>query len=445
MLPSSPPVVPVSRLAQHVGEAVTVRGWLYNKRSTGKLHFLILRDGSGWVQAVASKADLAPEVWDAASELTQESSVIVSGLVKQDARAEGGVELAASDVRIVSLTRDYPISKKEHGTAFLMEHRHLWLRSRRQHAILRVRSELSRACRDYFFERDFVLVDSPILTPSSSEGTTTLFKTDFFDETAFLSQTGQLYLEPACQALGKVFCFGPTFRAEKSKTRRHLAEFWMIEPEVAFATLPDIMDLAEDFVVTIVARMLDRCGEELKRLERDTKILDTVVKPFPRMHYDDAVKILQASPPTSEEGGEPGAPFEWGRDFGGGDNTLLANRHDRPIMVHHFPMAVKAFYMKEDPLRPECALGVDVLAPEGYGEIIGGGEREDDMARLLRKIGEHGLDMRDYEWYLDVRRHGSVPHGGFGLGLERTLAWICGLAHVRESVPFPRMMGTLRP
>ena len=443
---SQPPVVAIDRLPSHVGEEVTVRGWLYNKRSSGKLHFLIVRDGSGWLQVVVPKAEVPPEAWDAADRVTQESSLVVTGRVKQDARAEGGVELQATGVAVASLAMgEFPISKKEHGTAFLMEHRHLWLRSRRQHSILRVRSELSRACRDYFFERDFVLIDSPILTPSSCEGTTTLFATEYFDEQAFLSQTGQLYLEPAVQAFGKVFCFGPTFRAEKSKTRRHLTEFWMIEPEVAWATLDDVMDLAEDFLVTVVARVLDRCKDDLAKLERDTKMLESVQKPFPRMHYDQAVEILRAHPPTSDEDGEPGPPFEWGKDLGGGDNTLLASQHDRPLMVHHFPSAVKAFYMKAEPARPECALGVDVLAPEGYGEIIGGGEREDDLDRLVEKIKEHGLDLRDYEWYLDVRRYGSVPHGGFGLGLERTLAWICGLPHVRETQAFPRLIGTLRP
>jgi asparaginyl-tRNA synthetase len=439
------PVVPIEHLREHVGRAVTVRGWLANKRSSGKIHFLILRDGSGFAQAVAARQDLADDAWEAAGTLTLESSLIAVGEVKEDARAEGGVELVLRDVRVVQLSTDFPIAKKEHGTAFLMEHRHLWLRSRRQHAILRLRSELSRACRDYFFEREFVLVDSPIITPSAAEGTTTLFPTDYFGEKAYLSQTGQLYLEPACQALGKVFCFGPTFRAEKSKTRRHLAEFWMIEPEVAFATFDDVMDLAEDFVVTIVARMLDRCAEELKALERDVTPLERVVKPFPRMHYDDAVRILQAHPPTSEEDGEPGKPFTWGDDFGGGDNTLLAAQDERPVMVHRFPAAIKAFYMKQDPDRPELALGVDVLAPEGYGEIIGGGSREEDLEALRRRIAEHGLDEKDYAWYLDVRRYGAVPHGGFGMGLERALAWIGGLPHVRETIPFPRMTNTLRP
>ena len=445
--PESPvsPVATVSSLKAHAGQHVTVRGWVATVRSTGKLHFLVVRDGSGWVQVVVSRQDVTPEVFEAAGALTQESSVVLTGLVKEDARAEGGVEIVASDVTVLQLARDYPIAKKEHGTAFLMEHRHLWLRSRRQHAILRVRSELSRACRDYFFERDFILIDSPILTPSSAEGTSTLFATDYFGEKAFLSQTGQLYLEPACQAFGKVFCFGPTFRAEKSKTRRHLTEFWMIEPEVAFATFDDVMDLAEDFVVEVVGRVVERCREDLLRLERDLSKLESVVKPFPRIHYDDAVKILQAHPPTAEDDGEPGAPFEWGSDFGGGDNTLLAEQHDRPVMVHRFPGAIKAFYMKADPQRPELALGVDVLAPEGYGEIIGGGSREEDLARLETRLREHGLDAKDYEWYLDVRRHGSVPHGGFGMGLERALAWICGLPHVRETVPFPRMLNVLRP
>ena len=439
------PIVPISRLLSHVGQEVTVRGWLFNKRSSGKLAFLVLRDGSGYAQAVVPQKEVDDATWKAADELTQESSLVVTGTVKADARQEGGVELLVKTLQPVQIARDYPIAKKEHGTAFLMEHRHLWLRSRRQHAILRVRSELERACRDYFFDRGFVLVDSPILTANSCEGTTTLFATDYFGEPAYLSQTGQLYLEPACQAFGKVFCFGPTFRAEKSKTRRHLTEFWMIEPEVAFATFDDVMDLAEDFTVEVVGRVLERCKDELSRLERDTTSLQRVQKPFPRIHYDEAVRILQAHPPTSEEGGEPGPPFQWGNDFGGGDNTLLADQFDRPVMVHRFPSAVKAFYMKQDPQRPECALGVDVLAPEGYGEIIGGGSREEDIDRLRERMRDHGLNEADYEWYLDVRRYGSVPHGGFGMGLERALTWICGLPHVREAQPWPRTMNVLRP
>jgi asparaginyl-tRNA synthetase len=442
---ATPAVVPISKLGAHVGESVTLRGWLYNKRGSGKLWFLIVRDGTGFVQAVISRREVAPASFEAAERVTQESSLVVTGTVRADARAEGGVELAAAALEVVQIAPEYPIAKKEHGTAFLMEHRHLWLRSRRQHAVLRIRSELSRACRDYFFERDYVLIDSPILTPSAAEGTTTLFETGYFDEKAYLSQSGQLYLEPACQAFGKVFCFGPTFRAEKSKTRRHLTEFWMIEPEVAWASFEDVMDLAEDFLVEVVARVLDRCREDLARIERDTSKLEAVLKPFPRMHYDEAAKILEAMAPTAEEGGEPGLPFRWGSDFGAGDETTLSSRSDRPLMVHHFPTAIKAFYMKEDPERAECALGVDVLAPEGYGEVIGGGAREDDLDKLLGKIRAHGLPEESYSWYLDVRRYGSVPHGGFGMGLERALAWICGLPHVRETIPFPRMMNVLRP
>ena len=443
--PIEAPAARVRDLTQRVGSAVTLKGWVYNQRSSGKLRFLILRDGSGWVQVVVAKAEVDEASFAAAEAATQESSLVVTGMVRADARAEGGVEVGATSVVLVQRAEEYPISKKEHGSAFLMEHRHLWLRSRRQHAILRVRSELSRACRDYFLDRDFVLIDSPILTPSSAEGTTTLFSTDYFGEKAFLSQTGQLYLEPACQAFGKVFCFGPTFRAEKSKTRRHLAEFWMLEPEVAWATFDDVMDLAEDFLVTMVARVLDRCREDLARLERDTSKLESTVKPFPRLHYDEAVAFLTARPPTAEEDGEPGAPFQWGNDFGGGDETLLTQDRDRPVMVHRFPTAIKAFYMKEDPQRPECALGVDVLAPEGYGEIIGGGSREEDLDKLSAKIAQHGLDMSDYGWYLDVRRYGAVPHGGFGMGLERAVAWICGLPHIRETTAFPRTLNVLRP
>ncbi|MFQ5743277.1 MAG: asparagine--tRNA ligase [Acidobacteriota bacterium] len=427
--------VAIEKLSRRQGESVAVRGWLYNKRSSGKIGFLQVRDGTGVVQAVASKDAVAEKVWSLLDRLTQESSLIVQGTVRADERAPGGVELALEDAEIVQLAAPYPISPKEHGVEFLMDHRHLWLRSSRQQAALRVRSKLTRICRSYFHDRGFTLIDSPILTPTSVEGTTTLFATDYFDQTAFLSQSGQLYLEPACMSLGKVFCFGPTFRAEKSKTRRHLMEFWMLEPEVAYARLDDAMDLAEDFIEHVVQTALVDCADELRVLGRDTSLLVGIRKPFPRIGYDQAVKILKSA----------GEEFEWGADFGGGHETIISEQFDRPVMVHRFPAATKAFYMEPDPQRPEVALCVDMLAPEGFGEIIGGSQRIHDYDLLLSRIREHGLDEEAYRWYLDIRRYGSVPHAGFGMGLERLVAWICGLHHLREAIPYPRMLGHLYP
>lgn len=425
----------IIELSKHPDEKVTVNGWIYNKRSSGKVRFIILRDGTGYLQCVAFIKDVPPEVFEAMDTITLESSVTVEGTVRMDARAPGGVELSLTSLVVHHVAEEYPISKKDHGTAFLMENRHLWLRSSRQVAILRTRSEIEQSFRDYFYNNGFTLIDSPILTPAACEGTTTLFQTDYFEEKAFLSQSGQLYLEPACMALGKVYCFGPTFRAEKSKTRRHLMEFWMLEPEVAFATLDDVMDLAEDFLVYVVSRVLDRCGEELKRIERDTKFLENIQKPFPRVSYKEAVEKLH----------KLGSDIKYGDDFGGDDETVLTQNEQRPIMVNRYPAKVKAFYMEPDPVDPDLALCVDVLAPEGYGEIIGGSERIHDHDLLLSRIKEHGLPVEAFQWYLDIRKYGTVRHGGFGIGLERTVAWICGLPHVRETIPYPRMLYKLYP
>jgi asparaginyl-tRNA synthetase len=421
----------IKDLSHHVGTEVTLRGWLYNKRSSGKLHFVILRDGTGLVQCVYFKNNVTPEIFELSDKLGQESSIEVTGVVKAEPRSPGGFELDAKDLKVISEAHDYPITPKEHGIEFLMDLRHLWLRSNRQVAIMRVRHRIVKAIRDFFDDRGFTLMDAPILTPSACEGTSTLFETDYFDlGKAYLTQSGQLYAEAGALALGKVYTFGPTFRAEKSKTRRHLTEFWMVEPEVAFADLNDDMDLAEDFLEYIVQSVLKDRAEELKILERDTKYLENVKKPLPRISYDEAVEILKKN----------NVEFQWGNDFGGGDETIISNQFDRPVMVHRYPSEVKAFYMKRDPNNPKVALAVDVLAPEGYGEIIGGSQREDDINLLLERIKEHNLPQEAFEWYLDLRRYGSVPHSGFGLGLERTVSWICGLEHIRETIPFPRMI-----
>ncbi len=425
----------VRHLADHVGESVLLRGWLVKKRSGGKIGFLQVRDGSGVVQAVASRADLSEEAWAAVEAVTQESTLEVTGVVKEDRRAPAGVELQMTDLRILSLTEDYPITPKEHGTAFLMEHRHLWLRSSRQRAALRVRSEVVQAIRDFFYQRDFVNIDSPILTPAACEGTSTLFETEYFGEPAYLSQSGQLYLEPAAAAFGKVYCFGPTFRAEKSKTRRHLMEFWMVEPEVAFMEFDGLCDLAEEFICALVARVLDRCAEPLKELERDTAALERVVPPFPRVHYDDAVKLLH----------ENGHAIEHGADFGAEHETVLAEQHDRPVMVHRYPAAVKAFYMQPDPVDASLALALDIIAPEGYGEIVGGSQRIHDHDLLLERIHQHKLPVEAFQWYLDIRQYGAFPHSGFGMGLERFVAWMCGLGHLREAIPYPRLLHKIYP
>ena len=426
----------IQDLAKHAGEVVQLRGWLYNKRSSGKIRFLLLRDGTGILQGVVVKGAVSEEIVNRSDALTQESSFSMTGKIRKDDRAPGGYEMEVSDVGIISIAHEYPITPKEHGIEFLADRRHLWLRSSRQHAIMRVRHRIVKAIRDFYDDRGFVLLDSPILTPAACEGTSTLFETDYFDlGKAYLTQSGQLYAEAGAMAFGKVYCFGPTFRAEKSKTRRHLAEFWMVEPEVAFNDLNDDMELAEDFLEYIVQTVLKDCEKELKVLERNTALLQNVKKPLPRISYDEAVEILH----------QKGINFEWGGDFGGTDETVISEQFDRPVMVHRYPSEVKAFYMKRDPENPKVALAVDVLAPEGYGEIIGGSQREDDLDVLLQRIKTHNLPQEAFEWYLDLRRFGTVPHAGFGLGLERTVGWICGLEHVRETVPFPRMMYRLTP
>src|SRR5712664_3761303 len=432
----------INQLSEHVGEEVTIKGWLYNLRSSGKILFPQLRDGTGVVQCVALKNAVSPEVWDALKGLGQESALAISGTVRADARAPGGFEIDVVNAEVLNEVHDYPITPKEHGTEFLMDHRHLWLRSRRQHAILKVRHTVVKAVRDFFDNDGFTLADAPIFTPAACEGTTTLFEVDYFDgEKAYLTQSGQLYNEATAAAFGKVYCFGPTFRAEKSKTRRHLTEFWMVEPEMAYATLDDAMSLAESFLSYIASRVLAERGEELKTLERDTSKLEAIVPPFPRLHYDEAVKMLH-------EGFAAGAvenKFEWGGDLGAPDETYLSSKFDKPVMVHHYPAAVKAFYMKRDPERDEIALGVDVLAPEGYGEVIGGGERATSLEFLQKQIAANDLPQEAFEWYLDLRRYGSVPHAGFGMGIERCTAWMCGIEHIRETIPFPRMLYRLKP
>jgi asparaginyl-tRNA synthetase len=425
----------IEDIGQHDGKEVTVKGWLYNMRSSGKIRFVAVRDGTGIIQCVASLADVGQESLDVIDSLTQESSLIVTGTVHADKRAPGGYELVLRAVEPVSIAGEYPITPKEHGTAFLMDHRHLWIRSKRQHAILRIRHAIVKAIRDFFDERKFTLFDPPIFTPSACEGTSTLFETDYFGDKAYLTQSGQLYGEAGAMAFGKIYTFGPTFRAEKSKTRRHLTEFWMIEPEVAYMDLDGDMDLAEDMIVFVVQRVLETRAEELKAVERDVSILEKITKPFPRITYTEAVEILRKN----------SVEFNWGDDIGGDEETIVSNQFDRPVMVHHFPSAIKAFYMKRDPQDEKLALGFDMLAPEGRGEIIGGGAREDSYDTLVERIKEQNLPVEGYDWFLDLRKYGSVPHAGFGLGLERTVAWICGLPHVRETIPFPRMMSRLRP
>jgi asparaginyl-tRNA synthetase len=426
----------IEDIGKHEGEEVTIKGWLHNRRSSGKIHFLIVRDGTGFIQAVMSKAAVGDEAFKNADHLSQETSIIVTGTARSDKRAPTGFEIDVKGYEVVGTSHDYPITPKEHGVDYLLDRRHLWIRSERQQAILRVRHEVINAVRDFFNSRGFILADTPIFTPAACEGTTTLFPAQYFEEqTAYLTQSGQLYNEANAMALGRVYCFGPTFRAEKSKTRRHLTEFWMVEPEVAYASLDDVMDLAEDLIVEVVGRVLERRARELKVLERDTTKLEAVQKPFPRISYDEGLGILH----------EKGLPIEWGGDFGGPDETTLSEQFDRPVMVHRYPSAVKAFYMKPDPERPEVALGVDVLAPEGYGEIVGGGERLADLDLLLARIKEHDLPQGAFEWYLDLRRYGTVPHGGFGMGIERVVSWICKLDHLREAIPYPRMLYRLYP
>ena len=428
----------VEDLKKHVGQEVTLRGWIYNKRVKGKIAFLMLRDGSGLVQCVAVKAEVGDEAFGTCDHVPQESSVEVTGSVRAEPRSPGGVELGLKTIKVVAESApNYPIQIQDvpPDVGFLMRNRHLWLRSKKQAALLRVRAEVIRAIRDFFDNRGFVCVDSPILTPAACEGTSTLFPVDYFEDKAFLTQSGQLYGEAAAMALGRIYCFGPTFRAEKSKTRKHLTEFWMVEPEVAFLELDGLMELAEQFLAHIVARCLERRQEELKVLGRDTAKLEKVMPPFPRVHYNDAVKAVNAA----------GVEMKWGDDFGAPQEEAVARAYDRPVMVHRYPAEVKAFYMQPDPADPKCALCVDVIAPDGYGELIGGSQRVHDYALLEKRIADHKLPREAFEWYLDLRKYGAVPHSGFGLGVERTVAWIAGTEHIRECIPFPRMLYKIYP
>jgi asparaginyl-tRNA synthetase len=433
---STPTIAYINELRAHAGKPVELRGWVYNTRSGGKIRFLILRDGTGYLQCVASAADLSPEDFEVLGTLTQESSVVVTGVPREDKRAPGGVELTLSSVKVVSAAHDYPITPKEHSSSFLLDHRHLWLRSKKQHVVLKVRHHTVAAIRDYLNGHGFINLDTPIFTPNACEGTSTLFETDYFGDKAYLSQSGQLYNEATVAAFGRVYCFGPTFRAEKSKTRRHLTEFWMVEPEIAYMELPQLMELCEDFFCYIIARVLETCGTEIREvLERDTAKLEAVKKPFPRIHYRDAAKFLL----------EKGLPFQVGGDFGAPDETALTEQQASPIFVHHFPTAIKAFYMEPDPQEPEYCLSCDMLAPEGYGEVIGGSQRIWNLELLEQRIKEHNLPREAFEWYLDLRKFGSVPHSGFGMGVERTVSYLCGLQHLREAIPFPRTLNRLNP
>ena len=425
----------IRELKSHIGETVELRGWVYNIRSSGKLRFLLMRDGSGIVQVVWFKGNVSEEIFTKLDTLTQETSLILTGKVKEDKRSTIGVELDGESLTILQIAQDYPLGPKEHGPDFLLSNRHLWLRSQRPHAILRIRDRFAKAVRDFFDKEGFTLIDTPIFTPAACEGTSTLFETEYFGEKAYLSQSGQLYSEAAAMAFGKVYCFGPTFRAEKSKTRRHLTEFWMIEPEVAFNDLEDNMKLAENFLEYTVQYVLKECAQELALLGRDTTKLQNVKAPFPRVSYDEAVEILK----------KKGLPVQWGDDFGAPEETAVSEDFDKPIFIHRFPAQIKAFYMKPDPNNPKLAVGCDCIAPEGYGEIIGGGQREEDIVALKARLHEHGLKEEAFDWYLDLRKFGSVPHSGFGLGLERTISWICGLDHLREAAAFPRLIHRIKP
>jgi asparaginyl-tRNA synthetase len=425
----------VEEIAAHKDEDVEIRGWLYHKRSSGKIRFLLVRDGTGIIQATVFSADEEHPLFKTLDALTQESSLIVRGRVREDKRAPGGFELSLSDIEIVQIAQDYPITPKEHSTPFLMEHRHLWLRSRKQHAVLQIRAEVVRAIRNFFDDRGFRLMDTPILTPSACEGTTTLFETKYFDQAAYLSQSGQLYNEATAAAFGKVYCFGPAFRAEKSKTRRHLIEFWMVEPEVAFATLEDTIELGTDLILFIIDRVLTRRRRELEELERDPRPLEAVRGPFPRFTYDEIVPKLK----------EKGSAMVYGDDFGAPEETLISDLSPNPVCVTHFPAAIKAFYMQPDADRPDLALGVDFMAPESYGEIIGGGQRIHDLALLEKRLEQNNLPREAYEWYIDLRKYGSCPHSGFGMGVERTVSWMCGIKHIRETIPFPRLLYRIYP
>jgi len=425
----------IEDIADFKDQEVELRGWVYNKRSGGKIRFLMIRDGTGMIQGTIYSSDKDHPLFSKFDQLTQESSIIIRGIVREDKRAPGGFELGISDLELIQIAPEYPITPKEHGIPFLMEHRHLWLRSKKQHAVLQIRAELIKAIRDFFDSRGFRNMDTPILTPSACEGTTTLFETEYFDQKAYLSQSGQLYNEATAMAFGKVYCFGPTFRAEKSKTRKHLIEFWMVEPEVAFATLHDIIELAEDLIVSIVTRILETRRTELEILEREIVPLERVKKPFQRVKYGDILPCLK----------EWGSKFDWGDDFGAPEETILSEIYDSPVCVTHFPAQIKAFYMQPDEENPEEVLGVDVFASEGYGELIGGGQRIHDLALLEKRIHEYNLPREAYEWYLDLRKYGSVPHSGFGLGLERALSWICKIKHIREAIPFPRLLYKIYP
>ncbi|MBP2654347.1 MAG: asnS [Firmicutes bacterium] len=425
----------IKNLDKHIGEEVSVRGWLYNQRSSGKISFLIVRDGTGLVQGVLVKKDVGEELASLAGNLTQESSLIIRGVVREEPRSVGGYEILIAGLEIVSIAEEYPITHKEHGVDFLADRRHLWLRTPRQTAIIRVRSEIEQSIRDFFYENDFVLADAPIITPAACEGTTTLFELDYHGDKAFLSQSGQLYNEAAAMALGRIYCLGPTFRAEKSKTRRHLMEFWMIEAEMAYFDMDDNINLQEKMLHFVIRRVLERCEREMKTLERDVARLEKITLPFPRISYTEAVEILK----------KEGVDFVWGDDFGAPHETAISKYFDAPVFVHRYPATIKAFYMKPDPENPAVVLGADLLAPEGYGEIIGGGQRIDDFKLLEQRIAEHNLPQEAFAWYLDLRRYGSVPHSGFGLGIERTVAWLCGLDHIRETIPFPRMLHKMYP
>lgn len=439
-----PAVATIENIAQFEGDSVKLQGWLYNKRSSGKLVFLQLRDGTGVIQCVVFKGDVSPEQFALAESLTQESSFWVEGEVREDSRSTLGYELSVKQLGLVQESAPYPISPKEHGVAFLMDHRHLWLRSSRQHAIMRVRAEVMRAIRSFLDSNGFTAIDAPMFTPNACEGTSTLFETDYFDTKAYLSQSGQLYMEAAAMAFGKAYCLGPTFRAEKSKTRRHLTEFWMLEPEMAYCDLDQDMEIAEQLVSHIVQQVLKNRLAELETLERDTSLLEAIVPPFPRITYTEAIERLKTLKSEQPEG-EATEPVQWGDDLGADEETLLSKQFEKPVFITHYPASIKPFYMKRDPANPDCVLNMDMLGPEGYGELIGGSQREDDLAILEAGIKEHDLDPNVFQWYLDLRRYGSVPHAGFGLGIERTVAWLCGLHHVRECIPFPRLMDRLAP
>jgi asparaginyl-tRNA synthetase len=425
----------IDKIGQFEGQTVRLKGWIYNKRSSGKIVFLQIRDGFGIIQAVAVKSQFAPEKFEEIQKATQESSIIVTGSVRKDERAPSGYELSLETFEVIGTSEDYPISPKEHGVDFLMEHRHLWLRSARQHAIMKIRNTIIRSCEDYLRKEGFLRIDTPILTPAACEGTTTLFETDYFDRKAYLSQSGQLYNEANCMAFGKVYCFGPTFRAEKSKTRRHLMEFWMLEPEVAFATIEDIMELEENMISYMASKVVEENSADLKSIGRDISKVEAIKAPFPRLHYNDAIELLHSH----------GNDLPWGEDFVADEETIISSQFDRPVFVHRYPAQCKAFYMEPDPKDPKHALCADLLAPEGYGEITGGGQRMSDYEMLKNKIIENKLPLEAYEWYLDLRKYGSVPHSGFGIGIERTITWICGIAHLRETIPYPRMLTRLYP